>query len=257
MKKKILALLMLMLMCVFSLTACVETEETVTDTTIVETLTSSAESLVGQIVEMDDATLELYIEEYYGVDGMTPNAGLLSGLQSWESNKEDLGAFVSFDSCKVVYDSSDHEYTAIAQLTFEKRACEFKLMVDRQMSGISTMTFNPEFTFGETMTKAAMNTLMGIGTVFFMLIAISGLIYCFKFIHIWEEKRNSKAAAAAQPAPAPVAAPVEEVVEEDLTDDLELIAVITAAIAASEGTSTDGLVVRSIKRAGTSKWKRA
>ncbi len=31
-------------------------------------------------------------------------------------------------------------------------------------------------------------------------------------------------------------------------DDLELIAVITAAIAASEGTSTDGLVVRSIRK---------
>ena len=36
--------------------------------------------------------------------------------------------------------------------------------------------------------------------------------------------------------------------ESDETDDLELVAVITAAIAASEGTSSDGLVVRSIKR---------
>ena len=39
------------------------------------------------------------------------------------------------------------------------------------------------------------------------------------------------------------------VVEENLTDDLELVAVITAAIAAaSENESTDGLVVRSIVR---------
>ena len=45
--------------------------------------------------------------------------------------------------------------------------------------------------------------------------------------------------------------------EENLTDDLELVAVITAAIAAAEETSTDGLVVRSIRRVGTSKWKRA
>ena len=43
---------------------------------------------------------------------------------------------------------------------------------------------------------------------------------------------------------------------EDLTDDLELAAVITAAIAASEGTSTDGFVVRSIKkRRKNSQWK--
>ena len=39
---------------------------------------------------------------------------------------------------------------------------------------------------------------------------------------------------------------VEEQDEE--VDDLELIAVITAAIAASENTSTDGLVVRSIRK---------
>ena len=44
--------------------------------------------------------------------------------------------------------------------------------------------------------------------------------------------------------------------EEDLTDDYELVAVIAAAIAASEGAaSTDGFVVRSIRRANTSKWK--
>lgn len=58
---------------------------------------------------------------------------------------------------------------------------------------------------------------------------------------------------------APAPAPVQEAVpvEEDLTDDLELVAVITAAIAASENTSADGLVVRSIRRAPGNKWKRA
>ena len=50
-------------------------------------------------------------------------------------------------------------------------------------------------------------------------------------------------------APAPVAAPVAEPVVEDVTDDDELVAVIAAAIAASEGkTSTDGFVVRSIRK---------
>ena len=41
--------------------------------------------------------------------------------------------------------------------------------------------------------------------------------------------------------------PVQES-EPELSDDLELVAVITAAIAAYTGNSTDGLVVRSIKR---------
>ena len=48
------------------------------------------------------------------------------------------------------------------------------------------------------------------------------------------------------------------VTEEDVSDDLELVAVIAAAIAASEGAaSTDGFVVRSIRRVNKNKWQRA
>ena len=42
--------------------------------------------------------------------------------------------------------------------------------------------------------------------------------------------------------------------EENLADDGELVAVIAAAIAAAEGTSTDGFVVRSIKRRKSNRW---
>jgi hypothetical protein len=38
------------------------------------------------------------------------------------------------------------------------------------------------------------------------------------------------------------------------TDDLELIAVITAAIAAQEGKSADSFVVRSIRRRPSNHW---
>ena len=45
------------------------------------------------------------------------------------------------------------------------------------------------------------------------------------------------------------AAPVQAAVVEEESDDLELVAVIAAAIAASEGAvSTDGFVVRSIRK---------
>ena len=40
-------------------------------------------------------------------------------------------------------------------------------------------------------------------------------------------------------------------------DDLEVIAVITAAVAAAMGTSTDGFTVRSIRRSNTNKWRKA
>ena len=40
---------------------------------------------------------------------------------------------------------------------------------------------------------------------------------------------------------------------EELIDDMELVAVITAAICASTGASSDSLVVRSIKKADRKK----
>ena len=65
---------------------------------------------------------------------------------------------------------------------------------------------------------------------------------------------SQKKAAQAAPvkAEAEAAPAVEEVAEE--ADDLELIAVISAAIAAAEGTSTDGFVVRSIRRRQANRW---
>lgn len=50
-----------------------------------------------------------------------------------------------------------------------------------------------------------------------------------------------------------VAAPVATGV--DVTNDLELVAVITAAIAAQQGTSIDNFVVRSIRRRPSNAWK--
>ena len=118
-----------------------------------------------------------------------------------------------------------------------------------EKGAITSISTNVEYTFGEKMGKAALNTLLGMGTVFCVLILISFIISLFVFIPKIQDK-FSKKPAAIPAAPAPVARPVvTEAAEEDLTDDLELVAVIAAAVAASEGaSSTDGFVVRSIKR---------
>ena len=103
-----------------------------------------------------------------------------------------------------------------------------------------------------------MNTLIGMGTVFVVLIIISLIISAFSVIAKLEAKmKKSGKQETAQPAKAaPVAVPA--VVEEELSDDTELVAVIAAAIAAYEGSgSTDGFVVRSIRKSNKSKWQNA
>ena len=99
--------------------------------------------------------------------------------------------------------------------------------------------------------QALLNTLMGMGTVFAVLIFISLLISLFVYIPSIEralKNRSSKKEkkAAQEERPAPKRPILEEVVEEG-----ELVAVITAAIMAANGgaaVSADKLVVRSIKR---------
>ena len=147
---------------------------------------------------------------------------------------------------------------------YEKRAMEFTLIADEDLNKVETISFSPVYTTGEKMAKAGMNTLMGMGVVFVVLIFISWLISMFKYISVFEAKmkakKNAAAPAPAAPAapapaaaPAPTAAPAEE---ENLTDDTELVSVITAAIAAYEGKETvdNGLVVRSIKRVSNRNW---
>lgn len=105
-----------------------------------------------------------------------------------------------------------------------------------------------------TMPEALVNTLIGMGTVFIVLILISFVIYLLKFIPELLNRPEKK--VAEQPVAAPKAAPAvpkEKPVVDNKADDTQLVAVITAAVAAAmeqEGTPVpaDGLVIRSIKK---------
>lgn len=100
---------------------------------------------------------------------------------------------------------------------------------------------------------ALSNTILGMGTVFVVLIIIIFVIILMSKAVRSVEGKGKEAAAPAVKAPVP--APAAPVAEEEVTDDLELVAVITAAVAASMGsTDADGFVVRSIKRAKNRTW---
>ncbi|MBQ1194517.1 MAG: OadG family protein, partial [Lachnospiraceae bacterium] len=72
-------------------------------------------------------------------------------------------------------------------------------------------------------------------------------IYLFKFIPKIQEKLSNRNKSNAEIAVDNAISQIEE--NEELVDDLELVAVITAAIAAASGASSDGFVVRSIRKA--------
>lgn len=206
------------------------------DETIKSQIVMTAEGLTETIVPLSDEEIDAYMNSG---DEFTENA-----MTSWVSSKEELGDLEETGDAEVDY--SNGEYTVTVPAKFEKADANFVYVFDEDAIPTS-MTVDVQYSMGVTLQRAALNTVMGIGIVFLMLVFLSFVIYLFRFIPaLMEGKKKSPEAAPAAPkaVPVPAAAPVVE----ETADDTELIAVIAAAIAASEGTSTDGFVVRSIRK---------
>ena len=270
MKKIVKALLMLT--CVFSLTAC-GSDNTISE--FQQSKIDAAEAKAPQIIaltaglvqnnDIDELTTnynnielgDLYTSTYSQYAGDSSfsceGKGIKSALTSFESGMEEIGNITVSDAIETTVD--DDTIIVTVPVTGEKGEGSVELIFTNDIYlTLTSCTLNLNKSMGELMGKAALNTLIGMGTVFVVLILISLIISCFSFIPKLQEKFSKKAAPAPAAAPVP-AAPVVE--EEELADDTELVAVIAAAIAAYEGTSTDGFQVRSIKRASTRKWKNA
>lgn len=214
-------------------------------------LESYAQQSIEMIVGMDDAQAEEILHPSSILSKYQDS--MVASVQSWVNAKEELGAYKQILAQDIEVDDD----------IVIKTDCEFEngesvvtttLSLD-DLSLVSMEFATAEKTMGQKMEEAVLNTLMGVCVVFVMLFFLSFLISQFKHISKLEEGFKKKNAPAA-PAPAPVAAPAP-VEEEEVADDGELIAVIAAAIAAAEGTSTDGFVVRSIKKSNRNKWQRA
>ena len=126
---------------------------------------------------------------------------------------------------------------------------------------IADYSDDTNLTLGQKFASAGANTIIGIATVFAVLILLSVIIYCFKFVNMAVAPPARKEGAPAAPkaqvpakAPAAKAAPVNAPAQDPMSDPA-LIAVIAAAIAAAEDRPVEGFVVRSIKRVKTNKWR--
>lgn len=252
-----------MLTCVFGLTAC-GGEDTMNAYQTEKVAIVEQYSVESIIPLMNDSVFSESVLDVYYADAYTAEEwktailntyditiegdAYIKGLESFLSAYETMGAITGFGEVTSKVDGE--EIIVNVDVTGELKNGQVELIFSNDyFAVVKSCTLNVDASFGELMAKAGMNTLLGMGTVFAVLILIMGVIYCFNFIPKVQELFSAKKDKAT-PAPeaAPVAVPVvEETVEE--ADDLELVAVIAAAIAAYEGqTSTDGFVVRSIKK---------
>ena len=249
MKKKI-ALFLSVLSVVMMLGACGTTDPTTVDYNGVTYDQLYEESLslgtaLANASKEDVENEKLYLQQNSGEE----YAILIDLCDKWLAAMEVSGNFVDVAENGFTVTKSGKTLTTDLMLIFEDRNVVFQLVYNYHNMELTGVTINPEYSLGEKMVKAGMNTLISVSIVFAVLIVISLLISCFNIFPYLEAKKKEKEAAlrAANKPETPVVAQVETT-EEQLLDDTELVAVIAAAIAAYEGTSTDGFVVRSIRR---------
>lgn len=237
-----------MAVCLFSFTvnSKAETAPAEIDANVQTQLEQLPGPYLQMFVNLKDEDVAAFKAEWESQDRF---AALSEAADSWQDIKADLGTLVSIGE-DVTVKAAEQGYSATVNAVFEKQSLDFTVTVDPQMTKIISTTFEPE--------KAANSR-----EDFYGWLAVGAIVLVVVII-AWRkhngapesssEEENSGAAAFV-PADTGGNAVSEETV--NLTDDLELVAVITAAIAASTGSSPSGLVVRSIRRAPASKWKNA
>lgn len=200
-------------------------------------LKSNSESLYTSLSSFTDEEIEQYIES---ADTVTSQA-----VQSWADVKDEIGDFVAIGDFEI--EESEDVITTKLSIDYTEKDITLTVIFDEDLTVLSIL-MEKENTMGEKMSKAGLNTLMGMGTVFVILIFITFLISMFKYVRKWEERGKSK--NENQKIEVENTQPTVEVdvLKQDVVDDLELVAVISAAIASATNTSVDGFVVRSIKR---------
>ncbi len=113
-------------------------------------------------------------------------------------------------------------------------------------------------TIGAALSEGLQVTVVGLAIVFAVLIILMLVLMAFKMIFYKTPKNEVKQQAlpASESKALPQAAPKPETTE---IDEGELIAVLTAAIAASLNTSTYNLNIKSYKRVGNASpdWNKA
>ena len=222
-------------------------------------------SMAEKIAKADEEDLEAFENEIASMGLSIKGDAFQNGYGSYTTAVNgDLGEIVKVDDSAVVT-ANDGTITSDIKVTGTKtfpdgspRTATVEILMTRRGT-VTSVTYNVDRTFGEKITNAGLNTVLGMGTTFCLLIFISIVIWIMGTVvqnmenskkeRLAEKERTTDqvvdqiAAREEQAKSAPAA-----------SDDSALIAVISAAIAAYESeargvnVSPDTFVVRSLRR---------
>ena len=241
------------------------------DPAVVSTIESNRETLIKEIAMNSEKTaLANITEEDYKIKAdefegenlkFASQDTYVGAVNSCLAAEDEAGSITGYDRNITITGNPEDGYKVTELLGYTGRNVNMNIAYDGDLN-ITDITFSPIYSMGEAMTKAALNTLLGMGSVFSVLILIMIIIYLFGIIPKIQkasaDKKAKKAAVNTEESVDKTIANIVEKEEGELVDDTELVAVISAAIAAYEGNgSADGFVVRSIRKSQSKKWQNA
>ncbi|HEX3075473.1 MAG TPA: OadG family transporter subunit [Lachnospiraceae bacterium] len=268
MKKKLVLLIGIMT-CTLALTACASTKATF------DYNADEVKSTAKQYMDSwNQADFSSYKEA--DIDKMLSTAQIDEATSevytTWSKTDKEIGDFVEVKDTRIEENGDTISVVFTADYSKAKRDVEFSVPFDEYLQvDPNAISVEVQETLGDKLEGAVVNMVLGMGTVFIVLIFISFVISLFKVIPKIQQRMADKQKAEEVNVVASIDHTVARIVEQeeeqvellpeedDLVNDTELVAVITAAIMASMGNEVpaDGLMVRSIRRAKTNKWQKA
>ena len=264
MKRKI-SLLLCILMVSLCFVGCSEKKQGI-DVEDKQMMEMSADWIISLLTAEENKELLDSIKEfsefqlqYYMIQVPIAAEEMPSMIEAWETATQECGEYVTND--EYVYETKNDGYVVTTNVEFEDRNATVQFTYDEDCK-LESLDVSAKYQMNEILTKAGLNTVLGMGTVFAVLIFLAFLISLMKYIPNLLELLKDSGKEDVFDDIDDAGAEDEDIELENVavadvsqaSDDLELVAVITAAIAAQRGTSSDGFVVRSIRRRPSNLW---
>lgn len=248
MRKKLTGLLAV-LSCILLLSACGSTAAVQQEEIDEETRNALFSLTETTVQQMDEVVTSGLVEE------QKSNAAIYAGLQGWESAKAEIGAVDfsadadgngvadCFEEKSITFDENGN-YIVTVGVTGQNKSADYVVTYNDDITDYVSFATNVNYSFSELMEQAGMNTLLGMGTTFAVLILLSLIIALFGSILKAREKKKTEERLRreeeeekkqlAQGAPIPLKDSSSGARDTAQPEGDELIAVLTAAVAAHE-----------------------
>lgn len=218
----------------------------VCDVMIEQILPGTSSEQVEQLEQLDEFAFQ---SQLYQMQLPVTPMGYIEAANAWLSAKDECGEYESHGDYTV--EAHKDKIVVSTRAKFTEREANISFNFDSKKY-LDSITVGADYTTGEILEKAGLNTILGMGTVFIVLIFISIIISLMKYIPALQEKFMKKNQAPAKEEISTASIP--ETTAKSDASDAELVAVITAAIAESQGKNQSDFIVRSIKRRPGNRW---